>query len=136
MGLDVAQLVQNSLACEYQGVKTYLIFSSELYFTMGEMTAMSFDTIFVLLEMLAQCSLIEVVELLATLLLLGLHVSLLVVLWAGLAGWGLSLHFKVFSRVLLLYLLHLLKQKVKTRLVVKILSKFAILRLPVHSKGK
>ncbi len=111
MGLDVAQLVQNSLACEYQGVKTYLIFSSEFYLAVGEMTAMSLHTILVLLEMLAQCSLIEVVELLATLLLLGLHVSLLVVLWASLAGWGLTLHFKVFSWVLLLYLLHLLKSE-------------------------
>ena len=113
MGLDVAQLVQNCLAFEDQGVKTYLIFSSEFYLAMGEMTAMSFYTILVLLEMLAQCSLIKVVELLATLLLLGLHVSLLVVLWPGLAGWGLAGHFKVFSRVLLLYLLHLLKKEIK-----------------------
>ena len=105
--------MQNSLAIADQGVNTYLIFSSEFYLAVGEMTAMSFHTILVLLEMLAQCSLIQVVELLATLLLLGLHVSLLVVLWPGLAGWGLTLHFKVFSWLLLLYLLHLLKKMSK-----------------------
>ena len=107
--------MQNSLAIADQGVNTYLIFSSEFYLAVGEMTAMSFHTILVLLEMLAQCSLIQVVELLATLLLLGLHVSLLVVLWPGLAGWGLTLHFKVFSWLLLLYLLHLLKKNEQKR---------------------
>ncbi len=126
MGLDVAHVIEESIALRGKGIKTYLIFSSKFGLAVSEMTAVTFDTILVLLEMLAQCSLIEVVELLATRLLLGLDDGLLAVLRPGLAGWPLVVHVEVFSQVLLLKFSHLLSMESKTRFVVAKFPKWAI----------
>ena len=52
---------------------TYLIHSSQLVFSVGEMAAIPFDTVLVLGEMFAKSRLVQIVKLLATLLWLSLH---------------------------------------------------------------
>ena len=52
---------------------TYFILSSKFRFPVCKMAAISLDTVLVLSEMLTECRLIQVVKLLASLLLLGLH---------------------------------------------------------------
>ena len=65
----------------------------------GEMTAIVRDTVLVLGVMCAQCSLVEVVELLASNLLLALHVRFMPVLGCGRGTLAMSLtiHSKAFT---------------------------------------
>ncbi len=85
---------------------SYLVFPAEFCFAVGEMTAITFDAVFILGEVLAQRSLVQVVQLLAPWLRLRLYDRHGYDLWHawGRAALTHSARRKVFSHLLILTL--------------------------------
>jgi hypothetical protein len=82
---------------------TYLVFSPQFLLAVSKMAAITLDTVLVLGEVFAKCGLVEIIELLASCLLLALHDGFLAKLPCrrGSLALGLSIDSKAFSALMI-----------------------------------